>query len=202
MAIKLALTGGSGSGKGCAAAALRQRGIPTLDTDGLVHLFYRGGSLPRLLAGEFGRQILSSDGSVDRAALGQIVFNDAAALGRLNGIVHAKVRDFADIWMRNHIAAGFPVVAVDAPQLFEAGMAGDFDVVIAVTAPEEDRLRRILARDGVSEEKARARLASQFDEAFFRENADFVLENPDGQSLDVLGEKLDAILAGLEVDFL
>ena len=200
--MKLALTGGSGSGKGCAAAALRQRGIPTLDTDALVHLFYRGGSLPRQLADLFGEKILAPDGSVDRAALGQIVFADPEARGRLNGIVHARVRDFADVWMRNHIAAGFPTVAVDAPQLFEAGMAGDFDAVIAVTAPEEDRLRRILARDGITEEKARARLASQFDEAFFRENADFVLENPDGQSLEALGEKLDAILAGLEVDLL
>lgn len=200
--MKLALTGGSGSGKGCAAAALRQRGIPTLDTDALVHLFYRGGSLPRQLADLFGEKILAPDGSVDRAALGQIVFADPEARGKLNGIVHARVRDFADVWMRNHLAAGFPTVAVDAPQLFEAGMAGDFDAVIAVTAPEEDRLRRILARDGITEEKARARLDSQFDEAFFRENADFVLENPDGQSLETLGEKLDAILTELEADFL
>ena len=200
--MKLALTGGSGSGKGCAAVALRQRGIPTLDTDALVHLFYRGGSLPRQLADLFGEKILAPDGSVDRAALGQIVFADPEARGRLNGIVHARVRDFADVWMRNHLAAGFPTVAVDAPQLFEAGMAGDFDAVIAVTAPEEDRLRRILARDGITEEMARARLDSQFDEAFFRENADFVLENPDGQSLETLGEKLDAILTELEADFL
>lgn len=200
--MKLALTGGSGSGKGCAAAALRQRGIPTLDTDALVHLFYRGGSLPRQLADLFGEKVLAPDGSVDRAALGQIVFADPEARGRLNGIVHARVRDFADVWMRNHLAAGFQTVAVDAPQLFEAGMAGDFDAVIAVTAPEEDRLRRILARDGISEEKARARFASQYDEAFFRENADFVLENPDGQSLETLGEKLDAILTELEADFL
>ena len=202
MTRRLALTGGSGSGKGCAAAALRQRGIPTLDTDALVHLFYRGGSLPRQLADLFGEKILAPDGSVDRAALGQIVFADPEALGRLNGIVHARVRDFADVWMRNHIAAGFPIVAVDAPQLFEAGMAGDFDAVIAVTAPEEDRLRRILARDGITEEKARARLAAQYDEAFFRENADYVLENPDGQPLSELGNQLDAILRDLNTDSL
>ena len=202
MATKLALTGGSGSGKGCAAAALRALGIPTLDTDALVHLFYRGGSLPRQLAEIFGETVLAPDGSVDRAALGQIVFADPEALGRLNGIVHARVRDFADVWMRNHIAAGFPTVAVDAPQLFEAGMAGDFDAVIAVTAPEEDRLRRILARDGITEEKARARLNSQFDEAFFRENADFILENPDGQPLSELEKQLVAILTELGADYL
>ncbi len=198
---KIALAGGSGSGKGTLASLLAERGIATLDTDALVHRLYDtpGGSLPRALSREFGRGILRGE-VVDRDKLRALVFSRGGEenLARLNSIVHAAVREKTGDFFSHERARGARVCAVDAPQLFEAGMEGDFDLVAALDAPLELRISRILARDGISREEAEERLRHQLPPAVVRRRADVVLAND--KDIASLRAQLDALLSRVARD--
>ncbi len=175
----IGLCGGSGSGKGTVAAMLAEYGALHIDTDAVYHGLTSGSSacLDELVS-EFGEGILAEDGSLDRRALSKIVFADGGgeALGRLNSISHRHV--LAEV--RRIIAASegkYTDVLVDAPLLYESGFDAECDFVVAVIAPKEERIRRIMARDGVSEEAAARRIAAQTDDATLASRADFVINN-------------------------
>ena len=174
---RIALTGPSGAGKGYVANMLSQKGIAFLDTDKLVHTLYEGGELPQLLSLQFGDAILSVDGSVNRRELGTIVFSDKQALETLNRIVHKKVKEEVAKWLLQKKSEGVAAALVDAPQLFEAGMEKDFDLVVAVVADSEQRLMRICSRDGIDAERAEMRMRNQKSEDEYRALCDFVIEN-------------------------
>lgn len=180
----LALTGGSGAGKGVVSEILQTFGIPVLDTDKVSRIVYEAGQ-PCLaaLTDAFGTEILTQDGCLDRAALAALVFGEQnpeqrkEKLSRLNAISHRYILDYSRSWLTAQKKAGFPAACIDAPQLFESGFDRESDYIIGVTADREIRIRRIIARDGISRERAEQRLAAQHDDAFFDAHCDTVLVN-------------------------
>ena len=178
----LGLTGPSGAGKGTVGAALSRLGFPVLDTDAVYHTHISGDTpCTRALALAFGSEILCEDGSVDRRRLAAVVFCGGEAereqKARLNAITHGYVLATCDEWLEEQKAKGVACAVIDAPLLIEARMHERCDLVLAVLAPYELRLARILARDGIPEAAARARLDAQPKEDFYRAHADLVFVN-------------------------
>lgn len=180
--LVIGLTGPSGAGKGEVAKLFASRGIPILDADRIYHdLLIPPSPCLDALTQRFGTTILASDGTLNRRALGEIVFSDRQALNDLNTIAHRFVMDEARKRLRELRAKGCAAAVLDAPQLFEAGAQKDCDTVVVVLAKESVRLARIMQRDDIDESRARARMRSQLSEEYFRANADHVIEN-DGTS--------------------
>jgi dephospho-CoA kinase len=177
-ALRVGLTGNVASGKSTVAAAWRRRGIPVVDADQLARDAVAPGSrgLGEVI-GEFGDGLLTPEGTLDRAALGEIVFADPAARGRLEAILHPVIRELRDRWCREREAEGHRIVVSEIPLLFEAGLAGDFDRVVVVHAPAEARLRRLVEERDLSPPAAERLMASQGDPHEKRDRADHVIPN-------------------------
>lgn len=177
------LTGGSGVGKSMAAAEMARLGFEVIDCDAISREVCEAGS-PCLkeIVHVFGQQMLHADGSLNRRLLGERVFADEAELEKLNAIVHPLIT--AEVKRRVEESEE-EFILIDAPLLIEAGLDALCDTVVAVVAPGEDRVERILKRDGVSETVARGRLASQQEDDFYLGRADFVILN-DGDKADFL----------------
>ncbi|MDR2502632.1 MAG: threonylcarbamoyl-AMP synthase [Oscillospiraceae bacterium] len=172
----LGLTGGSGAGKTTTLRALEALGALVLDCDALYHeLLVSNGELLSALDARFPGVI--SGGKLDRAALGAVVFRDAAALADLNKITHGFViRECLDR-IRSADAQKIPLAIIDAIALIESGLGALCDVTAAVLAPREARLERIMTRDGISRERAELRLGAQKPDEFFAAGCDLVLTN-------------------------
>ncbi|MBT8797098.1 dephospho-CoA kinase [Microbacterium flavum] len=174
----VALTGGIASGKSTIAARLASHGAVVVDADAIVRDVQRPGS-PVLvaIATAFGQDVLTSDGSLDRAALGARVFGDADALGRLNAIVHPAVREESARRFAVAFAADADAVVVyDVPLLVEARVDDPWDLVVVADAPAALRAERLVALRGLSPEAAAARIASQVDDERRRAIADVVID--------------------------
>lgn len=174
--LRVGLTGGIGSGKSTVAARLVARGAVLVDSDRIAREVVAPGT-PGLaeVAAAFGDGVLSADGSLDRPALASVVFGDADALARLNGITHPLVRRRSDELMA--AAPDEAVVVQDIPLLVEGGMAPLFPLVVVVHADVEERVRRLVGSRGMPEADARARVAHQADDAARRAAADVWLDN-------------------------
>jgi dephospho-CoA kinase len=192
----LGLTGGIATGKSTFAERLRARGVPVLDADRLARDAVAPGS-PGLadVAAEFGPDVVLPDGSLDRPRLAARVFADRGARGRLEAIVHPRVREASMRELARLAAAGAPLAVYDVPLLYEARREGDVDAVAVVWAPREAQIARLAGRDRLGREAAEARLAAQLpiDEKAAR--ADFVVRN-DGD-LAALDRAADLLLADL-----
>lgn len=179
MRIKiLGITGPTGAGKSLLSAYLSQRGLPVIDADEVYHsLLAPPSRCLDALVDAFGSSILSADGTLHRPALSEIVFHDKKKLALLNSTVLGFVLEEIRTQIRALESDGHRWVAVDAPTLIESGFYTECDTVLSVLAPKEIRLARILARDGIDEERARARVYAQPDDEFYRSHSDVVLEN-------------------------
>ena len=190
----IGLTGTTGSGKGFVSRQFGEYGIPSVDTDALVHRLYRENTA---CIGELTRtfgDVLAGDGSIDRKKLAPIVFSEPAALAKLNAIVHKYVHAEVNRIAMEYHENGADCLLIDAPQLYEAGMESMCQAVIAVVAPTQLRIARVCARDGITEEAARARIKNQHPDSFFRERADYVIENDGIRSVT---EQIDFIAGAL-----
>lgn len=190
------LTGGIAAGKTTVANRLRERGVPVVDADVLAREAVAPGTdgLAAVVAA-FGPEVLAPDSSLDRKAVAERVFSDAAARKVLNGIVHPRVAALGAARAQALAAAGEPLACYEAPLLVENGLADAFRPLVVVTAPEHVQVARTMARDGASEEHARARVRSQLPQAQKVAVADFVLENlGDTASLH---RKTDQVLAAV-----
>lgn len=166
------LTGGTGAGKTSALAALEDLGGTVLDCDAVYHQMLRTDpALREAITAAFG-PVFCPDGSLDRQKLGTLVFSDHAALERLNAIVYEYLPP--ELLRR---AQGHTLVGLDAINLVESGLGRLCACTVAVLAPAEDRVRRIMARDGISEDYARLRISAQQPDAFYRERCSHILEN-------------------------
>jgi dephospho-CoA kinase len=175
----VALTGGIASGKSTVARRLAEHGAVVVDADRLAREIVEPGE-PALarIAERFGASVLRADGSLDRAALGAVVFSDAAARQDLNAITHPAVtlrsqRLFAEA------AAADPeaVVVYDVPLLAEGRGAGEFDEVVVVHAPQEVRIQRLVSLRSMTEAEARARVDAQASDEERLALADVVLDS-------------------------
>lgn len=181
------LCGRSGSGKGYIGKMFAEYGVPSVDTDAV----YRGMTGPvsdrtnlspcmRELVERFGEQVLAGDLSLDRAVMRSLVFgNDKAALAALNRITHRHILAETQVMAEQFYRGGSPIVLIDAPVLYESGFDRMCERVVCVTAPEEVIVRRIIKRDGLSEEDAKKRLASQKPVSELEDRADYVIFNDD-----------------------
>ncbi len=168
----LGITGGSGCGKTTLLNLLRDLGGTVLDCDAIYHgLLRRDASLLSAIEARFPGTV--EKGTLDRKKLGSIVFGDENALLDLNRITHQAVKGE----VLRQLAAEPSLAAIDAIALFEGELAPLCDVTVAVTAPLETRVRRLMARDGITEDYARSRIQAQHDDNWFREKCDYLLEN-------------------------
>lgn len=189
----IGITGPSGAGKSLLSAVLEKHSIPTIDADGVYHsLLIPPSPCLDALRSAFGDGIFLPDGSLDRAALGAIVFSDEQKLALLNSTVLSLVLERTRQIIRQLEADGYSAVAVDAPTLFESGFDSECDLVVSVLAPLEDRLARITSRDGISKEAAMLRLEAQKDDEFYTSRSDAVLVN--NSTFDALANKLCELL--------
>lgn len=192
--LVVGLTGGSGSGKNEVAKILLERGIFTLDTDCVYHgLVSVDCECTRQLARAFGNSILGDDGSLLRPRLAEIVFaNDSGRAERmrlLGDITHRFIRIETEAFLNKEAKRGATLAVIDAPVLFESGFSSLCDTTLAVLASKEARLMRIIARDGIDEKLALARIEAQPKDDFYLERADFVIYNND--SVDALEKEVD-----------
>ncbi len=176
----IGLTGPSGAGKGTVASLFARHGVPSIDTDAVYHdLLVPPSACLDELVEHFGTGILSPDGTLNRPALAAIVFAPGHEDMRheLNAITHSHVLSRVNRMLAEYREAGVPAVLVDAPQLFESGYNLVCDRVLSVLAPREVRLSRVMTRDGLSEERASARLNAQLSDEVFHERSDHVIVN-------------------------
>ena len=168
----IGITGGSGCGKTTLLQCIAQKGGLILDCDAIYHRLLRED--PALLAAIENRfPGVVEDGQLQRKKLGSIVFSDEKALADLNKITHTAVKAA----VLTQLSAGPKLAAIDAIALFEGDLAALCDVTVAVTAPLEDRVRRLMARDGISEDYARSRIAAQRSNEDFSSLCDVTLGN-------------------------
>ena len=183
----IGITGGTGCGKTTLLNAVREMGGAVLDCDAIYHeLLQTDKGMLAAIETRFPGTV--ENGQLQRKKLGQIVFSDEQALLDLNRITHAAVK--REVLRR--LETGPELAAIDAIGLFEGELAALCDVTVAVTAPREARIRRLMDRDGISREYAEKRIDAQHSDAWFREKCGYVLEN-DGK-LDAFATKCVAFL--------
>jgi len=173
----LCLTGSLGMGKSRTAQFFAEAGVPVHDSDAVVHALYEGEAVPAIER-EF--PDTTAGGKVDRGKLAAMVVGDAAALSRLEAIVHPLVGAARDRFLADAQARGAAVVVLDVPLLFETGGERGCDAVVVVSAPPEVQRQRAFERPGMTEEKFAALVAKQTPDAEKRRRADFVLDSSQG----------------------
>ena len=168
----IGITGGTGCGKTTLLNIIAEHGGMILDCDAIYHeLLKTDAALLSAIEERFPGTV--EQGVLQRKKLGSIVFSDEQALLDLNRITHSAVK--AEVLRR--LEAKPALAAIDAIALFEGGLAELCDLTVAVTAPVEARVQRLMRRDGISEDYARSRIAAQHDAAWFRQRCGCILEN-------------------------
>jgi dephospho-CoA kinase len=173
----LGLTGSIGMGKSTTARFFAEAGVPVHDADAAVHRLYEGAAVPAIEAAFPGT---TENGKVDRDKLGRRVLGDAAALARLEAIVHPLVRAAEATFLADAKAAGAKVAVLDIPLLFETGGDARVDAVVVVSAPAAVQRARAFERPGMTNDKLQAILAKQMPDDEKRGRADFVVDTSKG----------------------
>jgi dephospho-CoA kinase len=159
---RVGLTGGIATGKSHVRAVFEALGVPTIDADVLAHQAVAPGSATfEAVKARFGPAVLDSAGALDRRKLGSMVFADPQARKDLEAIIHPEVVEAIDRWFSSLDAQTHPFAIADVPLLYEAHRERDYDVVIVTACELPTQIRRVMARDGISEAEAQQRIAAQ-----------------------------------------
>lgn len=188
--IILGLTGSLGMGKSTTAKMFAEAGVPVHDADAAVHRLYEGEAVPLIEAAFPGS---TAGGKVDRDKLGQRVIGDAAAMRKLEAIVHPLVRKAEERFLAEAERAGATVAVLDIPLLFETGGDKRCDAVVVVSAPSGAQRARVLERPGMTEAKFQALAGKQMPDADKRARADFIVDS--GQGYEAARQQVREILA-------
>lgn len=176
----IGLCGGSGAGKGYVCGIFSRYGIPAIDTDAVYHnIIAKRTPCVTELEETFGPSVVREDGSLNREALAAIVFADGAAdkLQALNRITHQYIKTETEQEIEAHRQNGAPAVIVDAPALFESGFDRMCDFTVGVLADREIRLGRIMNRDGISRDRAEARISRQIPDGELKNKCRYCIVN-------------------------
>ena len=191
----IGLTGSIGMGKSATANLFQEAGVPVYDADAAVHALYEKGGAAVTPIGELVPEAII-DGAVDRAILGQHVLKDAAKLKALEAIVHPLAGQSQFDFLAQVKADKAACVVLDIPLLFETGGQDFVDCVVVVSAPFEVQKQRVLAREGMSEERFHDILAKQVPDKDKRAQADFIVDS--AISIEDARRQVHAILAAIK----
>ena len=195
--LRVALTGGIATGKSHVLARVAARGVSTIDADRLARQAIAPGSEgERLVLDRFGESVLAQDRSIDRGALGRIVFSNPEARQDLERIVHPVVYGAIEGWFAA-LPAGTRAAVADIPLLFETGHEADFDLVVVAACAADEQVRRLVARDGLAHADALARIATQWPITEKVARAGVVIDT--NGSIDDTNRQVDALLAAWSV---
>lgn len=187
--VIVGLTGSIGMGKSTVAKRIRERGVPVIDADALVHDLYRGAAVAAVEAAFPGVAVA---GAIDRGRLAAQLGSDRAAFKRLEAIVHPLVRAAERDLLLKAEAQGARLAVLEIPLLYESGGERLVDAVIVVSAPADVQRARVLERPGMSEEKLAVLIGRQVPDEEKRRRADFVVDT--GAPLPVTLAQVDGIL--------
>ena len=175
--IRVGVTGGIGSGKSLVCEVFSKLGIPVYSADEEAHFVTNADPLIRLeLIDIFGPSIYNGD-SLNRLILAELIFKDKDLLQRVNQIIHPRVAEHFDNWCRNF--SSYPYVIQESAIIFESGAFRSFHRIVAVTAPEELRLQRVMTRKNMTHEKFQSILRNQLCEEDLKDRSDFLIINDD-----------------------
>ena len=195
------LTGPSGAGKSELCHILETRGLPSLNADEVYHsLLYPNSPCVKAIAERFGGKVLDKNGSLDRAALASVVFSADGneKLEELNRITHAFVIPEMLEKLKEFEKSGVDAVICDVPLLFESDFDQKCDFTVAVLADSSERVKRIVARDKISETAAKNRVSAQKNDEFYTSRADIVIKNEEKglASLEKGAETIISLIKG------
>lgn len=190
--IILGITGPIGSGKSYVTDIISDRGFKRIDTDEVYHsLVDRPSKTVSDLAKEFGEEIISESGALNRKKLAEIVFSDKEKLTKLNEISHKAVIEKTEQLISEHEKNGEKMLLIEVPLMFESGFDKRCDYVLSVVADEETRVKRICERNALSAEEAKKRIKNQKNIDFYIENSSFVIYNSNNGDLNA---QIDAVI--------
>jgi dephospho-CoA kinase len=175
----IGLTGGIASGKSTVSALLVNKGARLVDADVIAReVMLPGHEVLAAAAKQFGKEILFPDGTLNRAKLGEIVFQDPVALQTLNNLTHPAIRqEIKDRMYSMEQEESKRLIIVDIPLLFESGLETLFHEIVVVYVPREMQIARLMERNRLSLEEAEARLNAQMDIEQKRNKADYIIDN-------------------------
>ena len=182
----IGLTGLTGAGKSTVAQKLMAYGCYHIDADKVAReVINNNENVKNKLKARFGEDVVNGDGTINRPVLASRAFADTESTNALNEITHPAVTEEIQSIIKDISEVGYRGIIIDAIALFESGEDSLCDFTVAVVAPKEIRLERIMKRDNITEEKALERINAQKDESFFTNKADFVLWNYPPNDLNV-----------------
>jgi len=177
--LRVGLTGGIATGKSTVGAMFVELGCHLIESDQITHqLFEPGQAVHAAVVKQFGNRILALDGTIDRRILGDIVFRDPQARGKLNSLVHPAIIQRQQEWLKEMQAQDpHGIAIVDAALMIEVGTYKNYDKVIVVTSSSELQKERLRARSALSDEEIESRIRSQMPNEEKIKYADFVIDN-------------------------
>ena len=173
--IKLGITGGSGSGKTTVSDIFRSEGIDVIDTDIVARIIVEPGK-PALdeIKEYFGQEYITPAGTLDRKKMATLVFSNPDKRLKLNEITHKYISQYVDEYINNYTG---DIIGIDGAVLIESGIGEGCDYILSVIADKEERIKRIIMRDSISEETAKKRIEAQQNDDFYIENSDYIVYN-------------------------
>ncbi len=173
--LKVAITGNIGSGKSTVSKIFRALGIPVFIADIEARLLYYEDDVKEEIRQNFGENVFNIDGGIDSKALAGVIFNDPAALKKINGIIHPRTLKKYNDWLDQHIDKEYTLH--ESAILFENKLQHHFDKTINVSAPQDLRAKRVMDRDGLTHSEVFARIKNQLPDKEKNSLADFIINN-------------------------
>lgn len=174
----IGLTGSIASGKSTVSKMLEELGYPIIDADKVARLVVEPGQETLVkIAALFGESVIRGDGTMDRAKVGELIFNDPASRKSLNDVIHPAIRKEMLRQRAELLEQGHQSIIMDIPLLFESRLQHFVDKILVVSVTEENQLKRLMERNQLTEKEARARISSQLPMSVKEEGADAVIYN-------------------------